>query len=196
MLAHVLWAFKNSATTPQITVLDLCETPLFLCKWYGKTLGVRIETTASDIFTYESRPFDIIVTDAFLTRFSSDARREVVQKWRRLLSPKGTVVTTVRVECGLSKSSIQATPDQADSFRRRALQEARRWQGFLSCPPNRIANLAQRYAERMTSYSLSSEDEVRSLFHDAGFNVKTLILTEVPGEMASTQYAEVVACRD
>ncbi|MHB8348712.1 MAG: hypothetical protein ACYDHM_16560 [Acidiferrobacterales bacterium] len=48
----------------------------------------------------------------------------------------------------------------------------------------------------MTSYSLSSEDEVRSLFHDAGFNVKTLILTEVPGEMASTQYAEVVACRD
>jgi hypothetical protein len=196
MLAHVLWAFKNSATTPQITVLDLCETPLFLCKWYGKSVGARITTTASDILTYESGPFDVIATDAFLTRFSSAARREVIRKWHDLLAPKGIVVTTVRIERGLSKSSVQATPDQADAFRRKALQEARRWQSFLSCPPERIANLAQRYAERMTSYSFSSEDEVRSLFQDAGLNVKTLIVVEVPGEMASTLYAEVVACRD
>ena len=197
MLAHVLWAFRDSVTKPKVTVLDLCETPLFLCKWYGKTAGVRIETAAADILMYEcDHPFDIIATDAFLTRFPRDTRRDVVRKWRSLLAPGGVVLTTVRIEHGLSQSSVQATPEQSDTFRRRALQEARRWQGFLSSPPEAIAILAQRYAERMTSYSLGSEEEARSLFTDVGFVVQSLVIAEVPGEMASTLYAEIVACRE
>lgn len=194
MLAHVLWALRNCQGEPQVTVLDLCETPLFLCKWYGKSVGVRITTVSADILTYEALPFDIIATDAFLTRFPAELRLAVVKKWRSLLTAKGAIVTTVRIEPGIAKSAVLATPEQADNFRRRALQEARRWQGFLPCAPERIANLAQRYAERMTSYSFASEAEVRSLFKEAGMIISELRLAEVPGEMASTLYAEVVAC--
>ena len=194
MLAHVLWACERAGLSPAVTVLDLCETPLFLCKWYGKMVGAQVQTVVKDLLTFEDRDrFDLIATDAFLTRFSASDQGKVIRRWGMLLKPGGRVVTTVRIEPGLTKPSVLATPDQADSFRRRAIQEARRWQGFLRCAPEEIANLAQRYAERMVSFSLGSEESVRSLFKDAGFSVTRLELAEVPGEMASTIYAEIVA---
>lgn len=196
MLAHVLWAFRSSAKRPRVTVLDLCETPLFLCKWYGKTVGERIETVARDIMSYSpERPFDAIVTDAFLTRFSPVERPDVARHWHDILRPGGEIITTIRIEPGLSRAFIQATPEQADAFRRRALQEARRWHGFLAHPPEYIANRAQRYAERMTSYSMPSEGEARALLESVGFVVSEIQTVEVPGEMAGTKYVEVVACR-
>lgn len=196
MLAHVLWAYRQEKVNPQITVLDLCETPLFLCKWYGRTVGTSIQALTADLLDYVApEPFHIITTDAFLTRFSPDERGAVVKKWFELLTPGGRVVTTVRVEPGLSRLSIHATPEQADAFRRRALQEARRWQGFLRCQPDEIANLAQRYAERMTSYPFTSKADVEVVFTLEGFRLDHSDLVQVPGEMASTLYAEVVACR-
>lgn len=193
MLAHVLWALRADSQKPDITVLDLCETPLFLCKWYGKAMGVRVTAVAHDILSFDGGPFDIITADAFLTRFSPALRIEVVRKWHSMLAPEGRVVTTVRIEPGLGQFEVQATPEQADAFRRKALQEARRWQGFLPCSPDTIANLAQRYAERMTSFSFSSEEDVRSLFELNGFDIKKLAIAEVPGEMASTLYGEIEA---
>lgn len=195
MLAHVIWACQRAKASPRLVVLDLCETPLFLCKWYAKMMGFRVDTVAKDLFDFKSdNPFHIVASDAFLTRFSTKERDKVVRHWASLLLPGGHVVTTVRIEPGLSKeSAVLATPEQADAFRRRAIQEARRWQGFLRCSPEEIANLAQRYAERMVSYSLLSQESVRNLFESQGFTVSRLDIAEVPGEMKGTVYAEVVA---
>ncbi len=196
MLAHLLWAFRRARSAAEVTVLDLCETPLFLCRWYAKSLGVRVNTVAADIHTFEGGPpFDLIVTDAFLTRFTPEECRAVLDSWATLLRSGGHVVTTIRIEPGLSRGRVHTTPEQADAFRRRALQEARRWQGFIRCAPEQVANLAQRYAERMVSYPLESESAVRAQFEHAGFEVTRLDRAQVPGEMAGTLYAEVVACR-
>jgi hypothetical protein len=196
MLAHILWAYRASGVRPEITVLDLCETPLFLCNWYAKSVGTRVTTVAADILSFESeRPFDLVATDAFLTRFPKGVRPTVMARWHKLVRPGGHVVTTARIEEGSSRPTIQATPERADAFRRRALQEARRWQDFLACPPDRVANLAQRYAERMTSHSFGSREEIECLFDDAGFAIEQLAIEQVPGEMSSTLYGQVVARR-
>lgn len=196
MLAHVLWAYKQMPTPPAVTILDLCDTPLLLCKWYAKSISTPVDTVAVDIQTYQpDLPFDVVATDAFLTRFSKESRRAVVRSWHNLLRPAGRVVTTVRLEPGLSRPIAKATPEQADAFRRKAFDEAQRWQGFLTLQPERIAVLAQRYAERMISYSFGSDGEITSLFQEEGFAVTSLSTVEVPGEMASTTYAELVAER-
>jgi hypothetical protein len=144
----------------------------------------------------EELEFDVVVTDAFLTRFSPQYRTKITSKWHRLLRSGGKVITTVRIEPGVSGDSISATPEQADAFRRRALIEARRWQSFIGVQPEVIAQGAQRYAERMTSYSFQSEEEVERLFTDSGFRIESLQICEVPGEMSSTNYAEIIAERE
>ncbi len=196
MLAHVLWAYRNATTVADVTVLDLCETPLFLCKWYAKLAGERVATVSADIFNYDpDARFDLVTTDAFLTRFPPSERPRVISAWKRLLRPGGQVVTTVRVEEGLATEVVRTTPQQVAAFRSKALQEAKRWQGFLGMSPEETATQAATYAERMVSYSFRSVDEVLRLLTEAGFSVPRLIQKEVPGEMASTLYCEIVAQR-
>jgi len=75
MLAHVLWAFKRAAANHSVTVIDTCETPLLLCRWFAKYIGEEVYTTKDDILHVEpNSPFDLLVTDAFLTRFSPALR--------------------------------------------------------------------------------------------------------------------------
>jgi hypothetical protein len=194
-LAHVLWAFKGE--TLHVTVLDLCETPLFLCRWYAESVSCEIETMSADIFKYSpDLPFDCVVTDAFLTRFSPTDRGAIVRKWASLLNPtNGRVITTTRIEQSPGDGVVRATPAQADSFRHRAVREAKKWANFLPMPPAEIGSRAQRYAERMTSHPINSVDELRHLFTSNGFSIEELATVDVPGEMAPTVYAEVVAIR-
>lgn len=196
MLAYVLWAYRQKGSAVDVTVLDLCETPLFLCKWYAKLVGTRVATVSADIFKYiPESPFDLIATDAFLTRFNPTARPALMDRWRQLLRVGGHVVTTVRIEEGLAGDIVNSTPQQVTAFRKKALQEARRWRGFLGLSPEETASQAARYAERMVSYSFRSADEVSRLFSDAGFEIVRLVKNEVPGEMASTTYCDIVATR-
>jgi SAM-dependent methyltransferase len=197
MLAHVLWGYRNGLQPPEVTVVDLCETPLFLCKWYAKLVNKHIQTAASDILNFkDSKPFDLIVTDAFLTRFSDKDRLRVVDCWYNLLRSGGKVITTVRIEPNLSGQLVIATPVQSDAFRRRAFREAIRWQSFLNFAAEDIANLAQRYAERMTSFPIRSNKELRTIFIREKWGIEHMEIIEVPGEMTNTQYAEVIVRRE
>jgi len=144
-LAHVLWSLRNA--TAHVTILDLCETPLFLCKWYAKSVSCQVETIAMDIFKYSPDvPFDCIITDAFLTRFSPNERNAVVRQWASLLNREnGMVITTTRLEQAAADGVVRATPTQADSFRHRAAREAKKWAEFIPMTPSEIGNRAQRY---------------------------------------------------
>ena len=196
-LAHVLWGCETAAPPIPcpIDVVDLCETPLLLCRWYGKYAGADVTTHQADILTYAADPYRLIVTDAFLTRFNSNARQEVLKAWHRQLAPGGRVITTVRLEPELRSAFAIASSDQANSFRTRALQNGRRWREFIPIAPEDLGNEAQRYAERMTSFSVRNEQELRQAFTDAGFDDVQIINATVPGEMSTTTYAELVATK-
>lgn len=193
-LAHVLWAFDKAQKRCDVTVLDLCQTPLILCQWYARRVKHRINTVKADILTFRSEDlYDAIVTDAFLTRFPKQKRSKVIECWSRLLKPGGRVVTTVRIEDSSATGKVVAHPEQVDLFRSRALKTARRWQDFLPLSPQEIAIKAQRYAERMVSNPISSADELKDEFIRHGFSLSHLKVTEVKGEMAPTTYVQVVA---
>jgi hypothetical protein len=195
MLAHVLWICNQQNCKAEIVVLDLCETPLFLCRWYAKSVSAEVATAPADIMTFSpSKPIDCVVTDAFLTRFSPVERVSVVQKWHSLLVPaKGKVITTTRIETPAADGMVRATPAQSDSFRHRAIREANKWADFLSASPAEIGIRAQRYAERMVSYPIESINELEELFTRNGFVIDSLKSTDLPGEMVPTTYAEIIA---
>jgi hypothetical protein len=193
LLAHVLWAYQTNLTDLKVTVLDLCETPLFLCKWFAKLFQHPIDTYAADLLKYTPKTnVDLITTDAFLTRFSPSERIKIVKKWYDLLESKGKIVTTVRIETGMKESYVGSTLSQITAFKKRAELAARKWKGFLAHSVDDIANGAQIYAENMKSYSIGSKEELLQLFVDVGFSVDHCELVTVRGEMKSTEYAEVV----
>jgi SAM-dependent methyltransferase len=194
ILAYVIRSFHD-LPKPSITVLDMCETPLHLCRWYGSQHGIQVNPLHRSIFDLDTyNTFDLITTDAFLTRFPIDDRLRVLRKWFAALVKGGKVVTTVRVErTNVKQEAVPSTQKQVQDFVRRATQLAQLWHEFVQIDANALANYARVYAQNMVSFSALSPEQIRANFLEVGFEVIKFDIVEVKGEMKPTTYVEIVA---
>ena len=197
MLAHVLWAFDAETRPLTATVLDLCETPLIMNRWYCKRFQTHTETETvqSDVMQYDSQPYDMITTDAFLTRFEKQDRLKVIKSWSSLLRKGGMAITTVRLKNEYAQfDRFVPRREYIESFKAKAFEQAIRWRDFVDITPELIAGMAEFYAEEMDSYPVSSVADLNTEFEDSGFDIESHV-TSVKGELVPTSYAEVVARR-
>jgi SAM-dependent methyltransferase len=206
MLAHLVYAYGREKAALDVTVVDRCETPLALCRWYAKLIGRRIETQAADIFRYRaSAPFDLICTDSFLSRFPSGRRRALAARWRDLLRPGGKVITATRLEPDWTPPMARYTTRQKRLLGERVQQLTQRWREFLHVDPRELAADARRVAREARTYSLRSRPEVETLFMRAGFSFDRFTLAHVaeyrsnrdPGtrRRRNRMFAQIVASR-
>jgi SAM-dependent methyltransferase len=196
MLQHVWSAAAECGTAElDITVVDLCPTPLRMCEWFSDRTGFTISThqaDALDLRLLREGAFDLIVTDAFLSRFTTDEKQRVVSQWRRLLKRRGQVVTTARIAGGVSPKVI-GTKSGVDEFVIRA-KEAFRRERWLWIREDELECLARDYAERIVSYPFRDAQELDSLFSGNGMNVLELEQRNTKGELhPNTVYSRLIA---
>jgi hypothetical protein len=171
MPAVVLWAFAAAGATPEVTVVDICETPLRLCAWYADHIGARIETIASDISAYRpAQPYDVIVTHSFLGEFSPIQRERLVALWHDWLVPGGRVITINRIHTD-GPRTMHRTAEQVEPFHARLRREATARIDELGITPAELAALADDYLAHLTFYPLHSRQELMSLFEENGFGI-------------------------
>ena len=209
MPAHVLWAYRMENAVVDVTVVDLCETPLFLSRWYAERVSATVKTHAGDILDYEcAKPFDVICTHGFLRRFAPEGRKSLVAKWRGLLRPGGKVVTTKRIVPPLAQGTVRFRRGQVEAFRNATLREAQKWRDFLDADLEELGRQAELFAERKARSripGLGSAREIAELFEGGGFAIDRLESVDVPlkasqitrGREASksAEHAQVVATR-
>jgi len=192
MLAHVVKALgEESLDDFELVILDSCLTPLRACEWYAERFNLNIRTFQGDArdMAFREDRFGMIVTDAFLTRFTQPNRKQIVKEWNRVLSKGGIVVTTVRLNS--EKTKITGTETDIDRFVSRSREKALKQSFLLPCSFEDIEEMARDYAKRIVSYPLSKED-LRELFTSEGFSIK-ISLHATEGEFRKTTYAHVVA---
>lgn len=205
MLAHVVWACRECGATADVTVVDVCDTPLFLNLWFARRVGVPVRTVRSNILAYESAdPFDFVCTNAFLGQFSPRQRPELVARWHSLLAPGGRVVTVTPVRPGAGRDPVGFTPGEAEALRDAVREAAREQAGRLDLDPDGLAEIADAFAARMRVHPVQSVEEVATLFGEGGFSLEHLSLSPVadgrgdltgPTVSRSAEYALVEACR-
>jgi SAM-dependent methyltransferase len=180
LLAQVLAAFAGR--TPRITVLDICETPLELNRWYAGRTGIAIDTHRSDILAFETpRAFDAVCTHAFLGNFDADRRAALAAKWHSLLKPGGKAVTVNRLRPGREPQWVAFSVDQVWAYRTR-VEEAAQARGLQVAG---LGRAAETYAQRQAIFPLTSAEDLRSLFERAGFDIQHL--TAAPMATAAQQ---------
>ena len=98
LLAYVFNSLNKADKVGNIYVLDTCQTPLEICNWYSQKKKFKINTLNMNIFDlhFVEQKFDLICSDAFLTRFSKSDAAKVLEEWYNALNVGGIVVTTVR----------------------------------------------------------------------------------------------------
>ena len=171
MLAHVLHAYRLAGVEPEVTVVDMCETPLALNRWYAERAGVTIRTCRANLLEFRAdAPFDLVCTHSFLGRLTQEVRAGALDKWHEVLRPGGHVVTVARVRYGAPDGGVtRYEPAEIVEFRDRALALARAKEHELDLPAEAIADAAEHYAVSKRSRGFGSTGMLRALFEDHGF---------------------------
>lgn len=200
LLAQALLAY--GVRQPDITVLDICETPLLLNRWYAERNGTEVVTQRSNILEFEApQPFDVICTHAFLGNFDAPQRAALAAKWHALLRPGGKVVTANRLRPGQEAQWIAFSVEQVWAYRARVEDAAKA--RALQVP--RLGRAAEIYAGRQTIFPVGSTAELRTLFEGAGFDIEQLSVATLPSAVrqqvnaptvpGGDTYAQLIAVR-
>ena len=175
MLAHVLALYRERGLEPAVTVVDACDTALFLNRWYAERVSASVACTRCDILEYtDSAPFDAVCTHSFLVQFSPEQRVRLLAKWRQLLRPGGAVITVTRVRATAGTERVGFSPEQAQAFRATVLHKAEAMRDSLQVDTAELAQAAEIYMNGQRPWPVRTREEVQQLFETCGFRVDEL----------------------
>ncbi len=164
-----------------VTVVDRCDTPLAVNRWYAARENANLATLQSDILSYEdSAGFDVICTHSFLSFFTAEQRDALAAKWMRLLRPGGAAITVNRLRQDGARSSGFSAEDGA----RYAAEVQRRASGMQHRMPAAAEEIARLAAEQAAmpggAQAIRSEQEFRAIFERAGYDFDEFVCQPLP----------------
>ena len=229
LLTTVLLEHKIEA---KIDILDICITPLRICEWfvnncdsetnnnyqllneskeYNRKLifndKILVETFKKDIKTFYPADgdgiYDIICSDAFLTRFSITDINIVLDRWAKLLVTGGRIITTVRLYENVDHCSKQSLSKISVNFNKYCSKVMERYEQLskeeklnMNLTAEDLRFVSFRYIERMTSNPLGNKENIDELFKKSKLsvtNTESNYCARVDGEIAETFYYQIVA---
>jgi 2-polyprenyl-3-methyl-5-hydroxy-6-metoxy-1,4-benzoquinol methylase len=163
MLATLHDAMVATQATPHIQIYDICRTPLRACQWYAERHGFSVDCICANLLTGDlpKAHFDLIVTDEFLTVIKSADKPVIVKRWRELLKPGGTLVTTAMVG---GPTTPELRQGYAERARRLLDSHADRFpQHNQNGGRDSLLQLFDYFASIHTRHMLSGEEELQSI---------------------------------
>lgn len=207
MLALAAQACAGRPVAPEITVLDICETPLRLNHWYAERNALSISGVRADFLDYDPvQRFDLVCTDSFLGRFPHAQWPQVAARWHALLRPGGTLLTASKLAPESRPGQcIVFTDSQAAAFRdavRARMLEPGAPAGLDS---GLVTLAAEQYAQYQCNHPLRSAEDMRMLLENAEFAITRLTPhahtaghtagIQAPSMAADTTFLQAVAVR-
>ena len=175
MLAHVIDACRGTGIRCEITVIDLCETPLAVNRWYAARVSFPVVTARSDIMSFTPpQRFDAICTDSFFGRFPAGRWPALIEQWHNLLQPGGAVITVNALREAGSQEVVRFTEGEACALNEGVLELASAFTRDLVVDPQALAQRAEDYARQHVTHAVRSADEIRALFERGGFTFDKL----------------------
>lgn len=176
-----------------IYVLDTCKTPLSICEWFAEKHNFTIKVINSSIMNLEEKQlkFDLICTDAFLTRFKAEDAKRIIKIWYNCLNDNGIVATTIRVSHNSSNAQETELKQQyiIDATKRFENKEN------VKLSKEEFKKMVSLYVENMKSNAIGNKDEIDMYFKESRFNIneETSQINITSGEYEETNYYEILA---
>ena len=180
--------FQSLGSSPEITVLDRCKTPLTLCRAAFGGEAISLKTLHSAVLDAQvTRPFDLIVTHSFLGYFSEGERQALLARWARWLRPRGRVLTVNRVR-HTSAQFVGFSEAEAISFVERIVAGVNAKPRVTELSEADLHRLARDYAKRFRIRPLTSIEDVVDQCRAAGLTAEIVPLGRVsrPGPSGPT----------
>jgi SAM-dependent methyltransferase len=202
MLKVVLQALDTRAGLRHtVRVIDSCNTPIRNTQWYLDHVRPRVHVVAAVGLAEDTKlgecSYDLVVTDAFLSKLPYERQAATIAEWKRILRPGGEILTTMKLAGPSGPGAIRASDEQVARYVERAVAKAKARAGRggsvapLPVDVEDVRGLAEGYARRNVSYPVAHEG-LAPLFW--GFDVEVLDAPQVE-EYSVTSYAQVIAVK-
>lgn len=193
LLAYVYNSSMKMDNKAEIFVLDTCKTPLKICEWYAENHDFKIMVLNMSILDLSQLDikFDLICSDAFLTRFSKNDAKTVVSNWYDALNKNGMLVTTVRMR----EYNNFENDDYKNNYIMDCVDRFKKWEGYFNISIKSFKQMVKEYVNKMHSHDLGNKNDIMEMFIDIGFVIDEISTTnDTPGELCETTYYEI-CCR-
>jgi SAM-dependent methyltransferase len=172
MLALAGAACRAAGVEAEFAMVDWCETPLRLARWYAERESLVLTTARRDLLDIgETASFDAACTQALLGHFLPIQRPRLLSSFYRALRPGGFLVMAQRLRPDAGDAPASFSGRQVDDFVSAVLAKARSVPGSGDA---RLAASARAYASRQVSWPVRSAEEIQALFENAGFRIAHL----------------------
>ena len=193
MLCTLHQAMEYAGAEADITLIDICQSPLQSSEWYAARHGVSLECRVGNLLSSRipEHGYDVVVTDEFLTVLKDPYKPTIVNQWRRILKPGGTIVTTAM----LGKPTTMELRESYAAKARQRLQQygLQLFPNYSTEMEERLIADCARFASFHTRHMLRDENQIRALFGDAAFKFQVLAEVETPGECVNPTYSFQIA---
>ena len=169
-----------------ITVYDICKTPLCICERVSAKLGYSWKTKQQDICKCDDEKFSAVLNDAFISRFKD--KQEVLNGISNSLIEGGYYITSLKKQ---SKTADDVIDQLKKEFVNQASTRFNQCKGLF--PDFDIVSIAETYVKNMASYPIVDEKEAYSLFEECNFNILQFGVNNVQGEYEPSEYYQIIA---
>jgi hypothetical protein len=155
-----------------IVVLDICATPLELCKKYAERWSLHIETVCQDLACLErERDFDIVLIDGTLPYIPEHSRVEALRRVARSLRRDGRLVMMFKTRDRTNDTLLEKNANGASKA---IISELHRLDVTLPEPLEVFTGRLQAFAESSAAHAAAFSDpqEVDVLLDSAGFVIE------------------------
>jgi SAM-dependent methyltransferase len=172
LLSVVIEAFQQAHAVPEITVVDRCETPLRLCRWYGERFGFRIETASGDLTSFRAgRTYDLVCAHSLLSRVPVEHHSEIAASWSRLLRPGGILLMANNLYPGVPSAKINFAPDEVPGYQDRVAKAAAGCAHRAVLPSaEELGCMTEAYAVHMNANVIGSREQLTEILVTNGFD--------------------------
>jgi len=154
-----------------ITVADICSTPLKVCEHYAADAGIQIKTLQRDVLDgLPAQTFDAIFTHSFMGYFDDTNRQHLLQQWANALRKGGLLITVQRVRENYPDDIVRFEAQEIDNFVARA-SLLMQLPGADLLASFDIVAMARQFAENFRNFPVRSADQLRSMIETAGFKL-------------------------
>jgi len=197
VLAHAVAAFREQGRGLRASVVDACETPLNLNRWYASRVSQELDAHHGDVLEHSSDAgYDAVCAHSFLGHIPQEKREALVARWRRLLAPGGLAIVVNRVRPEFAGSLAGFSEAQSNAFREAVASAAEPLRGQLRIDPDELVRAAEAFARRRRPYPTRTTAEIVALLEQGGFAVEQISEASVPisgrGESGPTGSSERV----
>jgi hypothetical protein len=148
-LAYLAYGARQAGVAPCFDVIDLCETPLRMVRWYGARSGIAVNPICADATTFDSpHRYDVICAHSLLAAMPHASRPGLFAMWRHLLAPQGRVCFSSRINREAAGAERASKESRVDAMTREFFQRRDALELNLPVADEAFAALIRRYANR------------------------------------------------